>query len=52
MKKCYCCGARVPDEARFCPYCGKPMEITQELFDRACDAVYSDITYTVTSLTD
>lgn len=35
MKKCYYCGARVSDEARFCPQCGKPMEITRELVQRA-----------------
>lgn len=37
MKKCYCCGAKVPDEARFCPKCGKPIEVTKGLVDRAIE---------------
>ncbi len=35
MKKCYSCGAEVPDDAKFCAKCGKPLEITQDLIDRA-----------------
>ncbi len=35
MTRCYCCGAEVPDDAKFCAKCGKPLEITQDLIDRA-----------------
>lgn len=35
MKRCYSCGAEMPDNARFCGVCGKPLDITEEMIRRA-----------------
>ncbi len=58
MKKCFSCGAEMPDDAKFCGVCGKSMAITNELiqqvlagdsaaaselYERTCSAVYSKI---------
>lgn len=30
MRKCGCCGKKIPDDARFCPHCGKEAARTYE----------------------